>query len=171
MKVIIFIASAVLNASIPFTQQPNHTNSTTTYLKTEDYNSWNELTSEFKGNVVYVDIWATWCKPCIEEFVHYPEVEGLVKNQPIKLLFLSIDRSKHEKKWRKRIEKYQLEGYHLIANRALQKDLWQHIHQQDTRVPIPRYLIIDQQGKIMDKDAPKPSEREALKAAFDRLIQ
>ncbi len=168
MRKTLFIAFATLAVTDAFAQQPNHTNPKTIYLKTEDYNSWNELTSEFQNNVVYVDIWATWCKPCIEEFIHYPEVEELVKDQPVKLLFLSIDRSKQEKKWRKQIEKYQLEGYHLIANQALQQDLWQHIHQQDTRVPIPRYLIIDQRGKIVDKDAPKPSELEELKAAFNK---
>ncbi|MEK6480594.1 TlpA family protein disulfide reductase [Catalinimonas sp. 4WD22] len=141
------------------------------YLYTDKYPSFDVLMQEFSGNLVYIDIWASWCKPCLEEFAYYEEVKKVIEDEPIKLLFISIDRSKHMHRWKRRIEKYALSGYHLIASSALQKDMWELIQQQENRVEIPRYLIVDKNGEIVNKQAARPSQPDALKIAIEEVLR
>ena len=168
MKLLLF--PFFLLFSIIAHSQQTSANTDIIYLETEHYNSLNQLTEKLKGNYVFVDIWATWCAPCIEQFEQYDEIKEFAKNNDIKLLYISIDRQKHQNKWQKRIEKYTLIGYHIIANRNLQKDLWQQIHNLETRVEIPHYLILDKEGDIVVKEASKPADVAALKLQFEELF-
>ncbi len=140
------------------------------FLERDNYNTVNDLVEQFKGSYIYVDIWATWCKPCYEAFEHNAQLQEIIKGKPFKLLYISIDRTQHTTKWKRRIEKYNLSGYHIMANRTLQKDLWKLIHNQETRVEIPHYLIIDKSGNIKIKEAERPSQIEALKKQINNEL-
>lgn len=140
------------------------------YLDTDKYPSFDVLVQEFRGNLVYIDIWAIWCKPCLEEFAYHEEVRKVIEDEPVKLLYISIDRSKHVHKWKRRIEKYALSGYHLIASPGLQQDMWRIIHQQEKRVEIPRYLIVGKNGEMVNKQAAKPSQPDSLKIAIEEVL-
>ena len=47
--------------------------------------------SEFKGNVVLVNIWATWCPPCVYEMPSMEKLHQQFKNEKFKILAISID--------------------------------------------------------------------------------
>lgn len=64
----------------------------------------------FKGKVVYIDVWATWCGPCLKEFQYLPTLKEKAHNMDVVYLYISIDRPEERKKWERTIAYHQLKG-------------------------------------------------------------
>ena len=92
------------------------------------------------NKILLIEIWATWCGDCVKKI---PEIHELqTKNPDLDYLFISMDKS--VEKWKKGIIKYDLKGEHLIA-----KDQMNGIFAKAIDLDrIPRYIIVDQTGKI-----------------------
>lgn len=125
-----------------------------------DANGVSKWLSDFKGKVLYVDLWATWCGPCLQEAPFY---ESLAQQySPDDVVFLPISTDKDRKVWTSYLEKNpkEIAQYHSTDN----------ILQEGWSVQsIPRFLLIDRDFKIASAFAPRPSSEEA-KQAIDRLI-
>ncbi|PKR81702.1 hypothetical protein CW751_04025 [Brumimicrobium salinarum] len=102
------------------------------------------LTS-FKGKVVFIDFWATWCSPCISAI---PKMEVLVEQfkheKEIIILFINVEDSKS--KWKKYLEENEIKGLHLYANKQKSKELFEKFSFSG----IPHYVLIGKDGKIID---------------------
>lgn len=125
----------------------------------------NEFISVHKGKVIYVDYWASWCAPCIAEMPSSKKFQKKMNNENIVYLYLSTDRT--EEPWQKALKKLELEGstnYRIMnADNSLQMD--------DLEIQfIPRYMIYDTQGRLVNKDAPRPSESELLKTQLMKAL-
>ena len=48
--------------------------------------------AEFKGKAVVVNLWATWCAPCVEEMPTLAKLETATQGQPVVILPVSVDR-------------------------------------------------------------------------------
>jgi peroxiredoxin len=48
--------------------------------------------SDFKGKVVVLDFWATWCPPCVKEIPHFIELYKQYKDQGFAMVGISVDR-------------------------------------------------------------------------------
>lgn len=121
------------------------------YFKFDNYNGDQVSLDEFKGKITYVDIWATWCNPCIAEI---PALKELQKKFPnVNFVSISIDRKSNIGKWKK-----------MIINKKLE-DSYQLIAFQDEKFRndygiygIPRFILIDEMGNLIDADAKRPSD-------------
>lgn len=120
--------------------------------------------SDFKGKYLYIDVWATWCVPCIVEMPFLAEVEEAYKGKNIQFLGLSIDRDQDEDKWRKMVANKELGGTQLLADKQIDSDFIRSYYIQG----IPRFILLDPEGNIVSNDAPRPSEPR-LKELFDSL--
>ncbi|MEM6841560.1 MAG: TlpA disulfide reductase family protein [Bacteroidota bacterium] len=111
--------------------------------------------SNLRGKVIYVDIWATWCGPCIEEFPHSRELaEEFSSNDEVVFLYVSVDREENDKKWKKMVTDNNLMGVNIRETpKSEESSIWKTylIH------GVPRYMLIDQHGKIVDAEADRPS--------------
>jgi cytochrome c biogenesis protein CcmG, thiol:disulfide interchange protein DsbE len=47
--------------------------------------------SQFRGQVVVLNFWATWCPPCIEETPSLVRMQGRMKDKGVVVLAVSID--------------------------------------------------------------------------------
>jgi thiol-disulfide isomerase/thioredoxin len=120
--------------------------------------------SLMKGKIVYIDFWATWCGPCRKEFPSsMAMIEKLTEKQKkkIEFLFISIDEDKTP--WKTAIEKNKFGGKHGWIMGGWGAKLLSKFQV----VSIPRYMIMDETGKIINQNAPRPSDPET----FDMLLK
>ena len=138
-------------------QSPEFTNYT-------NYAGGKSSLKDFRGSYVYIDVWATWCGPCKYEIPYLAKVEEQYHGKNIKFISLSIDNLKDEAKWRAMIKDKKMGGVQLLAD----KDYESQFVQDYFIFGIPRFILIDPAGKIINYDAPRPSE-DKLKTLLDGL--
>lgn len=110
--------------------------------------------ASLKGKVVLVDMWATWCGPCKEQIPHLKKLEEEVKGTDIAIVSISVDKDADQPKWEAFVKEKELTGIQLFA--GSNKDMMEYYKING----IPRFLVFDQQGKIVTVDAPRPSAPE-----------
>ena len=124
----------------------------------------------FKGTYVYIDVWATWCRPCIQQIPYLQTLEKEYHNKNIEFISISTDESRRsggsweaaEKKWRDFVEKRNMSGVQLWSGQD-------YSFQQAYEINgIPRFILIGPEGKIVDANAPRPSDPR-LKTLFTSL--
>ncbi|GEO22158.1 hypothetical protein CQA01_26920 [Cyclobacterium qasimii] len=114
--------------------------------------------SDLKGSLVYIDIWATWCGPCIDEHPHWDELKLEYADKRVAFLTVSIDETREP--WEKMVKAKKMDGYQWFAENAWKSDLTLHFMVNS----IPRFILLDEAGKIIDPSAGRPSGmiRESL---------
>ncbi len=121
------------------------------------------LLKRHKGKVVYMDIWATWCQPCLKEMVIYPKLHKQL-GEDIQYIFLATDSP--PSLWYKKIKKLKLKGEHYL----LTKDQYLELQHKFYIDGIPHYALVNKQGKIVDDMAPRPSIHEG-KSINPKLLE
>lgn len=126
-------------------------------------NSMDELSGKLSGKSIYIDRWATWCSPCLEEFKHSEALHKFLKDKDVEIVYLNSDGDLDEKYWFEFIVDHNLKGFHLRLDSALLADLVR----KGIFIPrIPQYIIVGKNGEVFENNALKPSSGEDL---FDQL--
>ena len=120
--------------------------------------------SDFSGKNVYVDVWATWCGPCIREIPSLKEIEREYHDKNIAFMSISIDQEKDKEKWINFVAEKDLEGIQLMAKNDWKSEVVTSYNIKG----IPRFIMIDTNGKIVSADAPRPSNPD-LKVLFEEI--
>lgn len=106
--------------------------------------------SENLGKVVLLDLWATWCAPCLAEIPALEKLEKELEGKDVVFISLSLDTDKA--KWQNMVKQKQLSGVQLFSNSEPR-------FMQDYEVAeIPRYIVFDKNGKTVNFNAPRPSD-------------
>jgi thiol-disulfide isomerase/thioredoxin len=112
-----------------------------------------------KGALVFIDFWASWCKPCIDQHPYTQQLQASLKDKPIKFVFLSLDEDFVN--WTSAIKEYLLRENSFLLQNAFKSNLAQRLSME----AIPRYLLIGKDGTIINENAPRPSN-----PALNKLI-
>lgn len=120
---------------------------------------------DLKGKYVYIDVWATWCGPCIAEIPALKEVEKAYHGKNIEFVSLSVDRPDAYEKWKQMIKDRELGGIQLLADNNFQSQFVQDYVIQG----IPRFILIDPDGNIVNSNAQRPSNPK-LREVLDGLL-
>jgi thiol-disulfide isomerase/thioredoxin len=117
-----------------------------------DINNKEVKLSDLKGKPVYIDVWATWCGPCQREIPYLKEIE---KEFHSTIHFVSIAMNDNKEKWKKMVKKEKLGGFQLFAEKEESSFFDEYIVEG-----IPRFILLDKEGNIIDANAPRPSSGE-----------
>jgi len=121
-----------------------------------------DLVKSLEGEKLYIDVWATWCGPCVQEFKHNDKIEDDLKDNGYKKLYVSIDKPEKAALWGKMMNKYKLKGYHYLAQGDFLMDFAKNHSTIKGGVSIPQFILVDENGKYVSKNAPRPSQRSKL---------
>ncbi len=113
---------------------------------------------DLKGKYVYVDVWATWCGPCKAEIPSLKEVEKKYHGKNIEFVSISVDKAKDHDKWLAMVAEKELKGIQLFSDKNWESDFVTGYLIKG----IPRFILIDPKGDIVNSNAPRPSESKLI---------
>jgi thiol-disulfide isomerase/thioredoxin len=120
--------------------------------------------SDYKGKVVYLDFWATWCRACVEEIPHSKKLQEAFKDNP-NIVFINISFDEDVDKWKKKVKSKKMSGIQLISPEGSQSKVM-----KDYQILyLPTFLLIDKNGLFVNKRAKSPS-MEGIEEDLNKVI-
>ena len=116
--------------------------------------------SAFRGKYVYIDMWASWCVPCLREVPELQKLEKTLKNKKVEFVSISIDANQDA--WKKKMDEKNMHG----------NQLWNPAGTLGTALNvkgIPFFAIYDPEGKLYMYGAPRPSQGRGLVELLEGL--
>ena len=119
--------------------------------------------NDFKGKVVYIDFWGTWCGPCIASIPKHLELQKKLKNQKdVVFLYVALEYDKENiNGWKKFLKNKDFPGVHLVAEKQFGNE---QLKPYKLRAA-PTYMLIDKNGDIAITSADGPDK------IYDALIK
>ena len=115
-----------------------------------DINGNKYSSKDFLGKYIYIDVWASWCGPCIKEAPYFKEIAKKFEGKDIVFVSISVDESKND--W---LNSQKEENDNIIS---LWAESWDNVLCNFFKIhAIPRFLLIDKQGLIINSNADRPS--------------
>jgi thiol-disulfide isomerase/thioredoxin len=129
--------------------------------------------ADLKGKNVYIDVWATWCGPCKAEIPALKVLEHDYEEKNIAFVSLSVDDPRAHngswevanQAWRAMIKDKALGGIQLLAPKGWESEFIRAFKINS----IPRFILLDTEGNILDPSAPRPSDPK-LRTLLDKVI-
>jgi len=120
----------------------------------KDINGKDFSLENFRGKLVYIDFWATWCGPCRHELPYLEELQKDFKGKNIVFVSISLDDNKAA--WEKMVKEKQMKGVQLYGEGA-----WKSFPATSYQIKgIPTFFLVDAKGNIIKPNAPRPSSDE-----------
>ncbi len=126
--------------------------------------SFESIIEKYKGKVIYMDFWASWCRPCKNEMPYSLRLQKYFKGKDVVFVYFSSDRNPEA--WERTIKAMQITGEHYLFNKK--------VYTERNRIAqvkyIPRYMLFDKNGNLVDDNAPRPSSSN-IKTEIEKLLK
>lgn len=119
--------------------------------------SFQQIIDKYKGNVIYLDFWASWCGPCLSEMPFSLEIQDHFAGKNVSFIYFSTDRDSNA--WERAIKLSAIKGEHYKMNKPIKKTINSIF---DVKF-IPRYILIDNNGQVVNDRAKRPSNPDLIK--------
>ena len=130
----------------------------------KDSDLFDTIMKKYKGNVVFVDFWATWCGPCRSGMQTMKPLKEELKNEKIKFVYLTNPTSP-KSTWETMIPDIDGEHYYLT------QDEWNTIAARFKVSGIPHYVLVDKTGKVANEKVYFASSNVELKKLFEPYLE
>ncbi|MFD2606088.1 TlpA family protein disulfide reductase [Euzebyella marina] len=117
-----------------------------------------EVLSKYRGKLVLVDFWASWCAPCRKEMPFLKDLKQKFNEDKLKVIEISIDNDYSSWVRASKLENLSKEEENHIISNWKESNLYKNYNIKT----IPRYLLFGKDGKIINDNAPRPSEKELI---------
>lgn len=122
--------------------------------------------NDFKGKIVYLDIWATWCGPCVAEIPAAKKLQQEFSNEE-KIVFLEVSVDRNKTDWKNFLKKDpNWKGLHI----NVEPDKILSLYNKYKLEGVPGFVLIDESGSIVNVKAPRPSEEGEIKKEIRKLL-
>ena len=124
---------------------------------------------EFKGKVLVIDVWATWCHSCLANIHKFAAMRDRFGNESdVCFITVSIDRSEDKEQWLEAIAKNNMQDMlNLFPDCEVQSQF-----ESDFQISgVPRYIIIGKKGEIVSAHAPSPGPEMASMIEKARIAE
>lgn len=122
---------------------------------------------EPNGSLTYIDFWASWCKPCLMEMPYLSKLSEHYSDSDVRVVSISIDTEEQALSWRKVMDRYKIDWDSWRVNGGFDCQLCQ---EYDIGA-IPRYILLDRDGKVMNANAPRPSNPSIIEWLDEQIIE
>ena len=120
---------------------------------------------DLQGKYIYIDFWASWCSPCRAEIPYLKKVKQQYEDQNLAFLSLSIDDELNAWQWKAVSEKLEIDWHNWLLEYGKDSSLAKGIQLSG----IPRYILLDPEGKIVNDSAPRPSDQKLIEL-LDKVL-
>ena len=103
-------------------------------------------TNDYRNKMLFIDFWASWCKPCRAQFPELLKLNNDFKGKGLVILGVSLDNDLQ--KWLKAIDKDQPDWENVIDIQALSGE----IAKKYGVSAVPKNFLVDEKGKIIAQD-------------------
>jgi len=111
---------------------------------------------DFKGKLLVIDVWATWCSSCLKKMPLFLQLADKYRyRNDVEFITISIDRSKVRPKWLKALQEHDMTG---LVNLMPDMDHVSPFEEAYHISSVPRYIVIDGEGNIVTAFAPSPGD-------------
>jgi peroxiredoxin len=144
MKLTITLASALLIccSAVAIGQHAPKTGSALPDFKLPDLGGKQFRSSQLKGSVVVLDVWATWCEPCVADIPIFNRLHEKYTGRGLKVVGIAVQ-SGWAKDIKRHVARLGIKYVVLVGN--------DKITEQYVDVAFPMTYLIDQRGKIVKK--------------------
>ncbi len=125
------------------------------------------IVKPFKGCVIYVDVWGTWCGPCRAQMENVPDLKKALGDKPV--VYLYFCNNSPEDAWRLFITQKHLDtdnAVHYNLPREQESAIERYLEVSG----FPTYRLVDTKGQLMPGAAPWPSNISSVVAAIEQLL-
>jgi len=123
--------------------------------------------ADLRGKVVYLDFWGVWCAPCMKEMTEFsPDLKKKFAGRDVVFVYISVGDA--EAKWQQTLAEKQF----LSANsRHLREPREGQVTSDYQISSYPSYYLIGRDGRILDMQAPRPSDGAKTVAAIEAALK
>ena len=127
-----------------------------------------ELIKPYKGKVIYVDFWGTWCGPCKENMKYVKDMKAKLKGQDV--VFMYFANRSPEDSWKNIIKEMDLTGENVVQYRLPEKQE-EIIERLFSVNSFPTYLLINKEGKVVNTKAARPMLGETAVQQISEILK